>query len=517
MAGTLTSMAARRPRQVALTGPDGAAMTWAELDRRVNQWIAVLRQHGLATGDRVALVTGNRPATFEVLLACLHSGLVAVPVSWRLTATEIGYLLADSGAQAVIADSAYASRAAGAIALAGTRPALAVVTNGEPRAGLPPAAKLLAVASDGEPADQCSGSVMLYTSATTGQPKGVVTSALFTPGASVEKIGRTAATIGGAVGIPEDGRSLLIGPWYHAAQLFFSLFPLLRGCTLVLRQRFDAAAALADLDRERITLCHLVPTQFIRFLALGDQARAGFHGGSLRRVWHGGGACPVEVKREMIDWWGPVLVEYYGATEAGIVTMIDSGEWLARPGSVGRPAPPTEVIVVGEDGAECPPGVPGQVYVRRPAQLDFQYHNAPGKTAAAHRAPGTFTVGDLGRLDEDGYLFLTGRATDTIVSGGVNIYPAEVEAALTAHPAVRDVAVLGVPDEEFGERVMAVVEIDADGGVAAGDLPAVLDTHCRDRLADYKRPRRYEVVSRLPREPTGKLGKQVLRERYWSG
>jgi long-chain acyl-CoA synthetase len=519
MAGILAQLVERGPGRAALTGEHGTSLTWADLDRRVNQWIAVLREHGLRAGDRVALVTGNRPVTFEVLLACLHTGLVAVPVSWRLTASEIAYLLADSGAKAMVTEPAYAERAAQAAGQAETRPRLAAVNGEEARAGLTPVEKLMASADPTEPPGQRSGSVMLYTSATTGRPKGVLTS-LFSLGADLGRIARTTTTLGERVGIPQGGRSLLIGPWYHAAQLFFSLFPLLRGCTVVLRQRFDAAAALVDLEQEQITLCHMVPTQFIRLLALGGAARAGFSGGHLQRVWHGGAACPVGVKREMIDWWGPVLMEYYGATEAGIITMIDSAEWLSKPGSVGRPVPPTEVLVVGDDGAQCPPGVPGRVYVRRPPRLDFEYYNAPGKTDAAHLAPGVFTVGDLGRLDEDGYLFLTGRTVDTIISGGVNIYPAEIEAVLLDHPAVRDVAVIGIPDEEFGERVLAVVEPDPGGGTPgggtpAGDLTAALDAHCRERLADYKRPRGYRLVSRLGREPTGKLDKRALRAPYW--
>jgi long-chain acyl-CoA synthetase len=358
---------------------------------------------------------------------------------------------------------------------------------------------------------------MLYTSATTGRPKGVVT-ALFRPGADLDRVRRTLVGLGEAFGIPERGRLLLVGPWYHAAQIFFSLFPLLRGCPVLMRQRFDPAGMLADLERERITACHLVPTQFVRLLALDAAARDGFRGGSLERVWHGGAACPVGVKRRMIDWWGPVLVEYYAATEAGIVTTIAADEWLARPGSVGRPVPPTEVLVVDDDGGGVlPPGGTGTVYIRRSPRLDFRYHNAPDKTVAAHREPGTFTVGDLGHLDPDGYLYLTGRRLDTIISGGVNIYPAEVEAALVGHAAVRDAVVIGVPDEEFGERVVAFVQLEPDAGVPADDVCEVLDRHCRGELADYKRPRDYRLVDELPREPTGKLNRQALRAAYWVG
>jgi acyl-CoA synthetase (AMP-forming)/AMP-acid ligase II len=491
-----------------------ATLTWAQLDDRVNRWVALLRGRGLVTGDRVAFVTGNRRTTFEALLACLHTGLVAVPISWRLTAPEIAYLLSDSSSRAVLADAAYAGRVARAIELAGAAPALAAVTDGSPVGTMHRAEELLSTVDGDEPAAQQCGSVMLYTSATTGQPKGVLTK-LFRVGAGLDQAARTVAGVGAGVGIPSRGRTLLTGPWYHAAQVFFSLFPLLRGGHLLLRQRFDAGQTLATLAREQVTSCHLVPAQFIRLLALDEPTRAAFAGGALERVWHGGAACPIDVKRRMIEWWGPVLTEYYAATEAGIVTTIDSAQWLTRPGSVGRPTPPTEVLIVDEDGTQVPVGEVGRVYVRRPPRLDFRYHNAPGKTASAYRAPGTFTVGDLGRLDADGYLYLTGRTLDTIISGAVNIYPAEVEAVLVSHPAVRDAAVFGIPDEEFGERVMAVVELSPAAGLAAEDVPEALDAHCRRLLAGYKRPRSYRVVDELPREPSGKLSRRALREPYW--
>src|SRR5712691_4634734 len=512
MAEILARLAELGPTQLALA--DGReAVSRADLNRRVNQWIDVLRGGELRTGDRVALVVGNRLVAYEVLLACLHAGLVAVPVSWRLTAPEIAYVLADSGSRAVVTEPGYAGRVVQAVRDAGITPALTLVSGDREHAGLAPAGELLAAAGSGEPAGQCSGSVMLYTSATTGHPKGVMLG-LFAPGAVTGRIGRTAAVVGTTLGIPPHGRSLLIGPWYHAAQLIFSLFPLLRGSGLVMRQRFDAAATLADLSAEHITNCHLVPTQFIRLLALEAPARAAWAAHSLQRVWHGGAACPVDVKRAMIEWWGPVFTEYYAATEAGIITMIDSVEWLGRPGSVGRPIQRTAVEIVGEDGAQCPVGVAGRVFVRRPAELDFEYHNAPGKTAGAHSAPGMFTVGDLGWLDNDGYLYLSGREMDTIIAGGMNIYPAEVEAALLSHPAVRDAAVFGIRDDDFGELVMAVIETVPETAVSAEDLPEDLARHCRQRLADYKRPRRYQIVDQLPREPTGKLSKRLLRDRY---
>jgi|HubBroStandDraft_1064217.scaffolds.fasta_scaffold09771_2 acyl-CoA synthetase (AMP-forming)/AMP-acid ligase II len=513
MAGLVAALAGQGAGEPALADAR-EAVTWAQLDRRVNQWISVLRGHGLTQGDRVAFVIGNRLATYEALLACLHAGLIAVPVSWRLTAGEIGYVLHDSGARAVICEPSYATKVAKAVGELGVPLPLAGVTGDEPAHGIAALEPLLTSASAAEPAGQCSGSVMLYTSATTGRPKGVVTG-LFAPGAKLSAVQATATGLGQRFGIPADGRILLIGPWYHAAQLFFSLFPLLRGSGLVLRHRFDAAQALADLASARITHCHLVPTQFIRFLALDEATRSEFRC-DLRRVWHGGAACAADVKQAMIKWWGPVLTEYYAATEAGIVTMIDADEWLERPGSVGRPVAGTEVVILDPDDQPGQAGTTGRVFVRRTPGRDFSYYNAPEKTSRAYRAPGLFTVGDLGRLDADGYLYLTGRTLETIISGGVNIYPAEVEAALVSQAGVRDAAVFGIPDAEFGERVMAVVELDETAGLGADELPDLLDAHCRTCLADYKRPRRYQVVAELPREPTGKLDKRRLRDPYWN-
>ncbi|MEV4200748.1 cytochrome P450 [Micromonospora globbae] len=504
MAELLEHLVRDRADEVALVD-ENATSTWAELDRSVDRWIAVLRGAGLAVGDRVAFVLGNRRETFEALLACVHAGLVAVPVNWHLTAPEIAHIVADSGARAVLTEAAYAPTVRAAVDLVPEAPDLLVTVDGGE--GFALAADLPA----GPPVPAVSGGVLLYTSGTSGRPKGVV-NPLLVVGAPVERVAGTTAALGDGLGIPTRGRALLVGPWYHSAQLFFAQFPLLRGCTLVIRRRFDPVEVLRVIDEERISISHLVPTQFIRLLRVDEATRAAFSGASLARIWHGGGPCPPETKRAMIDWWGPVFVEYYAATEAGIVTLADSQTWLARPGTVGRPAPPTEVVVVDEDGKPVPAGQEGRVAVRRPPGRGFHYHNAPEQTENAHVAPHTFTVGDLGYLDDDGYLFLTGRSAELIVSGGVNIYPAEVEGVLLAHPAVQDGVVIGVPDPEFGERVHALVQLDPDW--PATDVDRVLDAHCRTALAGFKVPRSYEVVDRIPREPTGKLPRRALRDRY---
>ena len=497
---------ARHPDETALADTTGR-LTWCELGERVNRWSDVFARRGLEPGDRIACVLGNRRETFEVLLAGLHSGLVVVPVNWHLTVPEIAYVLTDSGSRALLTEPEHAAAAIEAARRAGV-PAL--VLGDRAVHGAPPADPLLAAADPAEPETQTCGSTMLYTSGTTGAPKGVVNNLFVTgaPFAKVDRLMRYARTV---LGVPSDGRVLLDGPWYHSAQLFFALLSLLQGSRLVVRERFDPAETLRTIDAERITAMHLVPTQFVRLLRLPGPVRDAFAGTSLTRVWHGGGPCPVEVKRRMIDWWGPVLVEYYGATEGGAVTLIDSRDWLRRPGSVGRAVPAYEIVVVDEHGAPLPAGRRGRVFIRRKGGRGFHYHNAPDKTRAAHLASDTFTFGETGYLDEDGFLTLTGREQDMIVSGGVNVYPAEVEAVLLRHPEVRDAAVLGVPDPEFGERVVAVVEHAAP---PADDLAARLDRHCRRSLAGYKTPRAYHFVPELPREETGKLRKRTLLDLY---
>jgi long-chain acyl-CoA synthetase len=261
---------------------------------------------------------------------------------------------------------------------------------------------------------------------------------------------------------------------------------------------------------------HLVPTQFIRLLRLDEATRRAFDGRSLARVWHGAAPCPIEVKRQMIEWWGPVIHEYYGSSEGGVVTGISPSEWLERPGSVGRTIGTAEVIIVRDDGSVAAAGEPGSIYLRERRPVELRYHNDPAKTAAAHREGGLFTTGDVGYLDGEGYLFLTDRKIDMIISGGVNIYPAEIEGVLAAHPAVQDVAVIGVPNAEFGEEVKAVVQLlpGHEGGAA---MASALEQFCRATLAGYKVPRSFDFRTEFPRTETGKLQKRLLREAYWAG
>ncbi|WP_018585096.1 cytochrome P450 [Salinispora arenicola] len=494
---------------IAIVDSDGAT-SWIRLAERVNRWVHLLRAHGLDTGDRLACVTGNRRETFEVLLAALHTGVTVVPVNWHLTVTEIGHILSDSGSRVVITEELHV-KAVAAAADGTAGPVAGLVLGDREVEGFAAVEPLLAAASPAEPEGQVCGATMLYTSGTTGRPKGVVNN-LFVTGAPYARVGRLCDYARSVLGVPRRERMLLDGPWYHSSQLFFALLSLLQGSRLVIRPYFDPAATLKTIDDHRITVTHLVPTQLVRLLRVDALTRQMFSGASLRRVWHGGGPCPPEVKRSMIDWWGPVLVEYYGATEGGVVTLIDSAEWLARPGSVGRAVPPSEVVVVDDGGQSVAAGQTGQVFFRRRTGNRFHYHNAPEKTQAAYLAPDTFTYGEVGHVDEDGYLFLTGRAQDMIVSGGVNVYPAEVEAALLRHPVVRDAAVIGVADDEFGERVVGIVVPET--AVDPDDLATHLDAHCRVSLAGFKVPRTYRVVESLPRDETGKLRKDALRSKF---
>jgi len=507
MAENFAAIAGRKPDAAALVD-EARTRTWAELDDRVNRLIHALRGLGLELGDCVAVLSHNRVELFEALGATMHAGLVVVPLNWHWVADEIAYVLADAGARALLVDEDFAAVADDAVARLDHD--LAVI-----RLGTDEYEALLASQPAGEPDDQRLAGPMFYTSGTTGRPKGV-RNALTSAGmpASVWQL-MTAGAVEN-LGLPTDGVTLLCGPAYHSAQWAFAMFPLLAGGTVVMRRRFDPAETLELIDRYHVTNVHFVPTQLVRLLRLPDEVRAGFSGESLQVVYHGAAPCPPEVKRRMIEWWGPKLVEYYGGTEGAMLATITAEEWLAHPTSVGKPWPIVEVLVLRDDGSRCEVGETGTLYVRNLLGMDFEYHRDPDKTAAAHHEPGVFTLGDVGHLDDEGYLHLSDRRIDLIIVGGVNIYPAEIEGVLQGHPAVRDVAVFGVPHEEYGEEVKAAVELE-DGAEASDALAAELQAFCRERLAGYKVPRSIDFEDALPRHPTGKLYKRLLRDRYWEG
>jgi long-chain acyl-CoA synthetase len=490
---------ADRPALIDASG----STSWSELDERVNRLIDVLRSHGVQPGERIALLAGNRREVFEVLLAVAHSGIQVVPINWHFAADEVAYVVADSDSKLLILDPAYVDQA-GAVHL----PTLSFGASYE---------QALAAASPGEPDEQSMGGVMFYTSGTTGRPKGVRNTA-FASGVSPEVYELMAAGMVN-MGFPADGVTLLCGPHYHSAQWAFSFFPLIGGSSVVLQHRFVPEETLRLIDEHQVTNIHLVPTQFVRLLRVEPAQRSAFDGGSLHLVLHGAAPCSPEVKRQMIEWWGPKITEYYGATEGGVVSMISADEWLAKPGSVGKPSPTMEVRIVAEDergDVTVGAGEEGVIHVRNLMGMDFEYLNEPGKTAEAHRQPGFFTLGDIGFVDADGYLFLSDRMIDMIISGGVNIYPAEIEGVLAGHPAVLDVAVFGVPDDEFGEQVKAAVQL-APGVAWGATVAEQLAAYARERLAGYKVPRSFDVVEQMPRSEAGKLLKRRLRSPYWEG
>jgi long-chain acyl-CoA synthetase len=509
-------VAERKGDAVALVDEYGDT-TWSEFDIRVNRLIHALRDSGLTTGDTIALMCGNRREFFEVTVAAGHTGLIVVPVNWHWVAAELAYVLDDSDAAALIVESRYAAVAAEACADDQAARCTTRIVIGDPApAEFAPYEAFLAGGSAAEPEGQVSGGPMFYTSGTTGFPKGVRSSVTAT-GLDPEMVALVAQVAVGMLHIPADGVTLLEGPAYHSAQWALSVLPLIGAAsTVVMRQHFDPAETLALIDRYQVTNIHLVPTQFIRLLKLPDEVRAAFDGGSLVSVVHGAAPCPVEVKQKMIDWWGPVITEYYGGTEGGFLTIVTGEEWQARPGTLGRPTNMTELMIVGDDGAPCAPGEAGQIYFKSLIGADFTYHKAPEKTEAAHMAPGVGTLGDIGYLDDEGYLFMSDRKIDMIISGGVNIYPAEIEGVLVGHPAVADAAVFGIPDDEMGEQVKAAVELTA-GITASDDLAAELVAYARQHLAGYKAPKTVDFEDHLPRQPTGKIYKRLLRDPYWEG
>jgi long-chain acyl-CoA synthetase len=509
MAELLLPLAAAEPDEPALTDEWGVT-TWGELNERVNRLIGALRSLGLGVGDTIAIHSGNRRAYFELMAAATHAGLHFVLVNWHWTADELRYVLEDSGTTVLFSEARFADVA---VAAAQDVELAAGVALGGEIAGFTPYEEFVAGGASEEPADQTMGVSMMYTSGTTGRPKGVRRTQLVA-GIPVATIKFVADVMAEILFIPERGRSLLVGPVYHSAQWLFSYVLLCAGRPVVMRQGFDAAETLRLIDEYEITNIHLVPTQFVRLLRLDEQTRDAFDGSSLTAVWHGAAPCSPEIKRQMIDWFGPVVHEYYGSTESAVNTIVTAEEWLERPGTVGRPLPTTEVHVLRPDGTPAGPGERGQLWFRYTSGDDVEYHGDSGKTAAMHREGGLFTTGDIGYFDDAGYLFLADRIIDMIISGGVNIYPAEIEGVLITHPAVRDVAVFGIPDEEFGEQVKAAVEL-ADAATAGDGLAAELIAHCRASLAGYKAPKSIDFVAELPRTPTGKLYKRLLRDPYW--
>ncbi|MDN3351268.1 AMP-binding protein [Actinomadura sp. DC4] len=508
MAHLLRPYVEARPDEAAVTDERGST-TWREFGARVDRLAGALRGAGLVSGDAIAIHSGNRREYFELMSAATHVGLRYVLVNWHWTADELAYVLTDSGAKALFSEDRLADIAVEASGELPLRVGIGEVP------GFTPYEEFLAGGPDGEPEDQVMGWPMIYTSGTTGRPKGVRRK-LVTTGASIETMELITTTFAQVLRIPEGGRSLLVGPVYHSAQWLWSHGLLCAGRSVVMRATFDPEETLRLIEEHRITNVHLVPTQFVRLLRLDEATRDAYDLSGLAAVWHGAAPCSPEVKRRMIDWFGPVIHEYYGSTEASVITVVSSEEWLKRPGTVGQALPTAELHVLREDGSPADTGERGQLWFRYTNGDDVEYWGDPDKTAGIHRGDGLFTTGDIGYLDADGYLFLADRVIDMIISGGVNIYPAEIEGVLITHPAVRDVAIFGVPDAEFGEQVKAAVELE-EGNEASDALAEELIAFTRRALAGYKAPKSVDFLDALPRTPTGKLYKRLIRDPYWSG
>ena len=517
MTALLADIVATRGDEPAVIDERGIT-SWIELDERVTRLVHALEDRGLRSGDSVVAMVGNQVELIEVTLACVHGGWLLVPLNWHWVAREVAYVLADADAAAVVVDERWAGVMTQALVEASApRLRCRLLTGSGPvPSGFERYGDAVASASSEELVDPQRGGPMFYTSGTTGWPKGV-RSALSAIGGPPEVLLLIAHITAPTLGLTPGDRSvqLVCGPLYHSAQWAFGLFALCCGATIVLQHRFDAAEVLALIDAHRVTNIHLVPTQMIRLLELPDDVRDGFDGSSLRQVIHGAAPCSPSVKRRMIEWVGPKVTEYYGGTEGGFISLITADEWLGKPGSVGRPLTVVEVLILGGDGDLLGTGEAGEVWFRNLLGSDFEYHNAPEKTASAHRSGGLGTLGDVGFVDEDGYLFLSDRKIDMIVSGGVNIYPAEIEAVLGDHRAVADAAVFGIPDHEMGEAVHAALTL-RHGHVWSDALGADLAAFCRERLAGYKVPRSFEVHEALPRSEAGKLTKRTLRDPWWA-
>jgi long-chain acyl-CoA synthetase len=488
----------------------GEALTYRELEDNSVRLARHLHEAGLRTGDHVALLSGNDPKVYEVYWAALRSGLYITAVNRHLSPSEISYIVNDCGARALIVSGGLRDAAASIVE---ETPGVEIrLAFGGEVDGYGSYEQALAASSPEPLADQPRGADMLYSSGTTGRPKGIKHPL---PDRQVgDPPGDTyTAVFGPLYGFDTETVYLSPAPLYHAAPLRFGGVVHALGGTLVVLERFDPEQALAAIERYRVTHSQWVPTMFVRMLKLDEAVRSRYDVSSLKVAVHAAAPCPVEVKQAMIDWWGPVLHEYYASTEGNGATFIDSEQWLRKPGSVG-PAGLGAVRVCGEDGAELPTGEIGTIYFER-EDVPFSYHNDPAKTEQAihPRHPTWTTTGDIGYIDSDGFLFLTDRKAFMIISGGVNIYPQEIEDSLALHPKVLDVAVIGVPDEEMGESVKAVVQA-APGATPGPELAAELRDYLRARIAHYKVPRTVDFADELPRTPTGKLVKGKLRAQY---
>ncbi|MEV4252798.1 acyl-CoA synthetase [Spirillospora sp. NPDC049652] len=501
------------PEWVAAVDPDGTEHRAGDLLARANRVVHGLRGLGLEPGDGICGLVPNGVEGLVLYLAALQAGWYYTPVNWHLTGPEIGYIVADSDAKAFFVHERFAEAGAEAADEAGLAPERRFAFGGVP--GFRPESELEDGQPDTLPDGRTAGATMHYTSGTTGRPKGVKrTLHGIDPDDSAELMTFLLGLFGIQPGRPagqEPQAHLVTSPNYHTAVTQFGGTALHMGHTLVYVDRWDAEDTLRLIDRYRITNTHMVPTHFKRLLSLPEDVRKRYDVSSMRWAIHAAAPCPVPLKHQMLDWWGDCIWEYYAATEGG-GTIASPQEWRAHPGTVGKAWPISELLLVDDDGEPVPPNAPGTIYMKM-VSGDFEYKGDKAKTEES-RLNGFFTVGDVGYLTDDGFLFLSDRKSDLIISGGANIYPAEIENEIVLHPKVADVAVFGIPDEEWGEQIKAVVE-PAEGVAPGPELAAEILASLEGRLAKMKWPRTIDFIETMPREPNGKLLKRKLRDPYW--
>jgi acyl-CoA synthetase (AMP-forming)/AMP-acid ligase II len=487
----------------------GEAVTYRALNDRSNQLAQLFWDAGLRFGDHIAVLMENRREFFEPCWAAQRSGLFFTCINTHFNAEEVAYIVDDCDAQVLVVSDALAEVAAELVdKMPHVRVRLAV---GAPIAGYEPYEDAIARYPAEPLAEELEGTRMLYSSGTTGRPKGVKYKI------ERKRVGEQPPEMGMMTAVwrmDEHSVYLSPAPLYHSAPLFYCMSTMRLGGTCIVMEQFDPEGALDAIEKYHVTHAQWVPTMFVRMLKLPEDVRARYDVSSMKVAIHAAAPCSVETKRKMIDWWGPVIDEYYSATEGMGATYINSSDWLAHPGSVGRTML-GPIHIVDENGVKLPAGEVGTVWFEPVGtRVGFEYHKDEAKTSDAFNEQGWSTVGDMGFLDEDGYLFLTDRRTFMIVSGGVNIYPQETENLLIDHPKVYDVAVFGIPDAEMGEKVHAVVQ-PVQWDDAGPPLERELLAYCRERLAHYKCPKAIDFDRELPREQTGKLYKRLLRDRYW--
>ncbi len=486
--------------------PSGTVVTFGELEARANRLAHRFRDAGLREGDTVAILMENNEHIHAVMWAARRSGLYYVPINTHLTPAEAAYIIDNSNAKAIIGSAALSETCKQLRDhLPGGLPRLPMMADGD-LPGWERYPECVAGQPETPIGDEREGDLLQYSSGTTGRPKGIKRELPHVPPA--EAPGMMSALVG--FWMTPDSVYLSPAPLYHTAPSVWSMSTQAGGITTVVMEKFDPEGTLDAIQRHRVTHGQFVPAMFTRMLKLPQGVRDSYDLSSLRRVMHAAAPCPVEIKKQMIDWWGPIVDEYYASSEAIGSTLISAEDWLAHPGSVGKPMQ-CQIHILGEDGSELPPGEPGEIYFE--GGFAFEYLNDPTKTAASRDEHGWATVGDIGYLDDGGYLYLTDRRHHMIISGGVNIYPQEAENLLVTHPKVLDAAVFGVPDDEMGQRVVAAVQ-SVDPADATDRFADELTAWLRERLAHYKCPRKIAFEAQLPRTDTGKLYKNGLIEKY---